>query len=257
MKTRKSRDRDQKTDSFTIGYISAHRGAREVSCPESHGPAAVWRSLLKDLPQGDRVGHVKRQGSIVTIDLEVLMRERRNRLSADTTAAGMSVHPPSGRPRATRVYLQNRLLWRDRERRARDHVRERQYMTSLLETLVSPTSGGTKSCTGVTPSRLRDWQSIELKKAITGEETGTTMPQEPQAQLSIVSTENQSTNPQDEEDGILLVVPAWIFGHEVGALIDSGATRNFISLAGMTQCGLMIESQNTFLELRGGKKVLS
>ena len=46
---------------------------------------------------------------------------------------------------------------------------------------------------------------------------------EPQSQLSIVSTENQSINPRDEEDGILLVVPAQIFGHEVHALIDSGA----------------------------------
>ena len=53
-------------------------------------------------------------------------------------------------------------------------------------------------------------------------------PQEPHPQLSVVSTEDQSTNPREEEDGILLVVPARIFGHEVRALIDSGATRNFI-----------------------------
>ena len=97
-------------------------------------------------------------------------------------------------------------------------------MTSLLETLVSPTSGGTESCTGVTISRLQDWQSIGLKQAITGEERGVEAPQEPQTQLSVVSPENQSTNPRDEEDGILLVVPTWIFGHEIRALIDSGAT---------------------------------
>ena len=49
-------------------------------------------------------------------------------------------------------------------------------MTQLLETLVSPTSGGTESCEGVTTSRLRDWQSIGLKRAITGEETGDASP---------------------------------------------------------------------------------
>ena len=131
-------------------------------------------------------------------------------------------------------------------------------MTQLLETLVSPTSGGTESCEGVTTSRLQDWQSIRLKRAITGEEIGDAAPQEPRPQLSVVSTEDQSTNPRDdEEDGILLVVPARIFGHEVRALIDSGATRNFISPAGVTQCGLTIESHNTFLELGDGKKVLS
>ena len=151
--------------------------------------------MLRDLPQGDRAGHVRRQGSIVTIDLEALTRKRDQRLSPDTTVAAMSMHPPSGGPRAPRVYLRNRLLWREKERRTRDHVRERRYVTQLLETLVSPTSGGTESCEGVTTSRLRDWQSIRLKRAITGEEVGDAVPQEPRSQLSIVSTENQSTNP--------------------------------------------------------------
>ena len=68
-------------------------------------------------------------------------------------------------------------------------------MTSLLETLVSPTSGGTESGTGVTTSRLQDWQSVGLKRAITGDDKGVGASQEPQTQLSVVSTENQSTNP--------------------------------------------------------------
>ena len=217
----------------------------------------MWRFLLRDLPQGDRAGHVRRQGSIVTIDLEALTCKRRSLLFANTTAAAMSMHPLSGRPRATRVYLRNRLLRRERERRTRDCVRERRYVTQLLETLVSPTSGGTESCEGVTTSRLRDWQSIRLKRAITGEEVGDAVPQEPRTQLSIVSTEDQFTNPRDKEDGILLVEPARIFSHEVRALIDSGATQNFISPAGVTQCGLIVESHNTFLELGDGKKVSS
>ena len=191
------------------------------------------------------------------IDLEALTRKRRSLLSADTTVAGMSMHPPSGKPRAKRVYLRNRLLWRDRERRACDRIREQRYVTQLLETLVSPTSGGTESCEEVTTSRLRDWQSIGLKRAIIGKEMGDAMPQELRTQLIVVSTEDQSMNPRDEEGGILLVVPVWIFSNEVRALIDSGATRNFISPASVTQCGLTIESHNTFLELGDGKKVLS
>ena len=213
--------------------------------------------MLKDLPQGDRAGHVRRQGSVVTVDLEALTRKRRSLLSTNTTVAAMTMHQPSGRPRAARVYLRNRLLRRDRERRARDRIRERRYLTQLLETLVSPTSGGTESCEGVTTSRLQDWQSIGLKRAITSEEVGDAAPQEPRSQLSVVSTEDQSTNPHNEEDGILLIVPARIFGHEVRGLIDSGATRNFISPAGVRKCGLTIESHNTFLELGDGKKVLS
>ena len=75
--------------------------------------------------------------------------------------------------------------------------------------------------------------------------------------MSTVSTEYQPPLPRSEEDGILLIVPARIFGREIRALIDSGATRNFISPAGMTQCGLTVQSHNTFLELGDGKKVLS
>ena len=75
--------------------------------------------------------------------------------------------------------------------------------------------------------------------------------------MSVVSTEDQSKIVRNEDDGILLVVPARIFGSEIRALIDSGATRNFISPAGVTQCGLNVESHNTFLELGDGKKVLS
>ena len=40
-------------------------------------------------------------------------------------------------------------------------------------------------------------------------------------------------------------------------LIGSSAMRNFISPAGVTKCGLKVESRNTFLELSDGTKVLS
>ena len=239
-----------------LGCRSAHPGALEASCPDRHGPAAVWRSMLRDLPQGDKAGRVRRQGSIVMVDLEALTQKKES-LSADTTVAGMSMHPPSGRAKAPRVYLRNRLLHRDRERKTRASVRERQMVTQFLETLVSPSRGGTESGKGVTTSKLQGWQSTGLKKAITGEEEGNTVPHEPQTQLSVVSTEYQPPIPRSEEDGILLIVPARIFGREIRALIDSGATRNFISPAGVTQCGVTVESHNTFLELGDGKKVLS
>ena len=54
-----------------------------------------------------------------------------------------------------------------------------------------------------------------------------------------------------------MFVSAQIFGHEIRAVIDSGATINFISLAGMTKYGLKVESHNTILELNDGTKVLS
>ena len=122
-------------------------------------------------------------------------------MSADAAMAVISANPPSGKSGKTQVYLHNRLLCRDRERETHAHVREQRFVTSLLETLVSPTSGGTESCRGVTPSALQGRRSIGLKEAITSEERGSSLPREPRTQLSVVSAENQSTNPRSEEDG--------------------------------------------------------
>ena len=76
----------------------------------------------------------------------------------------------------------------------------------------------------------------------------------PQTQLCAVSHKDQPQNPRKQEDGILLVVLARIFGQEIRALIDSGATQCFISPAGVTKCGLNVEAHNTFLELGDGKR---
>ena len=130
-------------------------------------------------------------------------------------------------------------------------------MTSLLETLVSPMSGGTESCQGVTTDALQGWQSTGHSEANIGSSNSISVQETPQTQLCTVSCKDQPKNPRQKEDGILLVVPARIFGQEIRALIDSGATRCFISPAGVTKCGLNVEAHNTFLELGDGKKVLS
>ena len=66
--------------------IFAQTGALEASCPDGYGPAAVWRSYAKDLPLEDRAGFMRRQGSIVEVDLVALTR-RKEETSADVTMA--------------------------------------------------------------------------------------------------------------------------------------------------------------------------
>ena len=58
-------------------------------------------------------------------------------------------------------------------------------------------------------------------------------------------------------DGILLVVPARINGKLFSALIDSGATRCFITQECCTVAGLICIPQDSFLELGNGAKALS
>jgi hypothetical protein len=63
--------------------------------------------------------------------------------------------------------------------------------------------------------------------------------------------------PRIEEDGILLVVPARINGKLFSALIDSGATRCFVTQQCCTVAGLSCIPQDTFLELGNGARALS
>ena len=58
-------------------------------------------------------------------------------------------------------------------------------------------------------------------------------------------------------DGLLLVVAARINGHSVRALIDSGATRCFVTPACVTAVGLKGSPKDVFLELGNGQKYLS
>ena len=58
-------------------------------------------------------------------------------------------------------------------------------------------------------------------------------------------------------DGLLLVVTTKVYGKEVKTLIDSGATRCFVTPSCVTRVGLKGISQDTFLELGNGQKYLS
>ena len=119
----------------------------------------------------------------------------------------------------------------------REQVREQRIVTRLLATRVSPSDGGQSGGTGlgtmVTTNALQDWSSIydENNRAWIREKTKTS-----QKQLTSVAI-NQSID-REISDGILLVVPVRIHGHEYRALIDSGATRTFISPACITETGM-------------------
>ena len=60
-----------------------------------------------------------------------------------------------------------------------------------------------------------------------------------------------------EEDGILLVVPVKIYGKVFSALIDSGATRCFVTQSCCTIAGLSCVPCDVFLELGNGTTALS
>ena len=59
------------------------------------------------------------------------------------------------------------------------------------------------------------------------------------------------------QDGLLLVVPANIFGYNLCTLIDIGTIRCFTTRACGTMCGLKANPCDVFLELGNGEKFLS
>ena len=70
-------------------------------------------------------------------------------------------------------------------------------------------------------------------------------------------TKEKEKNIRRIEYGLLLVVPARIFGKSVRALIDSGATRCFVSPSCVATVGLKGVPRDIFLELGNGEKYLS
>ena len=59
------------------------------------------------------------------------------------------------------------------------------------------------------------------------------------------------------EDGLLMVVSSSIYGRKIRTLIDSGATRCFVSPACVAACGLKGLPCDIFLELGNSEKILS
>ena len=72
-----------------------------------------------------------------------------------------------------------------------------------------------------------------------------------------VSGKTQNKALRGIDDGILLVVTARINGHSVRALIDSGATRCFMTPACVTAVRLKGIPRDVFLELGNRQKYLS
>ena len=102
-KTYSTEQRQRKTSEAQYsGCRSAHSGALVASYPERHGSAAVWRSILRDLPQGDRAGRMRRQSSIVMVNLEALAHGK-EKTSANAIEPKMYTHLSSGGDRKSVV----------------------------------------------------------------------------------------------------------------------------------------------------------
>ena len=159
----------------------------------------------------------------------------------------------------------NRLLRREHERLVRDSVREQRQVARLLAAAVSPSCGGTQLRTSATPRTFQQLTTV-VASTSSGLKKNEDHEEKPQRHWTSVSNAKTTTDGNAAEscnidrkppDGILLIVPVVIQGKIFKALIDSGATRCFVSPSCMTVAGLQGRRSDTFLVLANGQRVLS
>ena len=69
--------------------------------------------------------------------------------------------------------------------------------------------------------------------------------------------DKNTENVRSEEDGVLFIIPVRIYGKFFQALVDSGASRSFVSPRVVETAQLRWEPHDTFLELGNGERILS
>ena len=117
-----------------------------------------WRAVCKTLSDSDRTGILRRDGPVISFDMEALVRceERIQRRKSHGTSTELDAQRnAASSPRASRQ--SNRTLRRKKEQIARERTKEQQLVTRLLEGQLNPQDGNARGQT-VTFSSLHSWR---------------------------------------------------------------------------------------------------
>ena len=108
--------------------------------------------------------------------------------------------------------------------------------------------------------RLVDYKKDQKKKEGDGNDAEEEKGEENEQKVkrgAIAEGSQQHKIMRNVDDGLLLVVPTKIYGKKVKTLIDSGATRCFVTPSYIAKVGLKGIPRDIFLELGNGQKYLS
>ena len=258
-----------------------------TACSTSSGlnkTTKEWRESVKYLPRIDRAGIMRRCGSVLTIDMAAL-RQVKEKLLADQRqqqkqkfAVDCSNNGVTQSSRTNRAG--NRLERRQRERCKRESLRDQRTIAQTLARSLNPNEDGSDSRNLAIIGKLQSLQqifdksnggagNINLMTEISPEFVGI-IPQQPNRldeDVEKLQSDKKTGKEKMEkekkkvfrtvEDGLLMVVSARIYGRKIRTLIDSGATRCFVSPSCVTACGLNGVPRDVFLELGNGDKILS
>ena len=171
--------------------------------------------------------------------------------------------PTANSPCASRQSCRTR--WREKQKIARGRIRERRLVEDILARQLNPQLDGNASRIKPTFNALHSWRHggrayIENEEELNPKEKPYVSRDDTRFTGIVIEDKNgkgQEKIPRVEEDGILLVVRAQINDKLFSALIDSGATRCFVTQECCTVAGLTCIPQDTFLELGNGARALS
>ena len=127
------------------------------------------------------------------------------------------------------------------------HELQQFAVPNAEKTSVNPSTSDRTVYVGVSPHSSR---IEEMEKTVKSNKKG-------DAEKRDVTPEKVNKFKRTMADGLLLVVPTQIYGKTVRTLIDSGATRCFVTPSCVAKVGLKGIPQDVFLELGNGQKYLS
>ena len=193
--------------------------------------------------------------------LERRRRQRAHRRQAIVAALGTREKSGQDQPTQRRSRPAHQAARNRRRRQLRRARRSSQLSREIVNSLVRAVTHRSET-TAETVQLLtnRDWHSATT---VTGEKAPGNCDQatkgHPAADWVAVHPQGEPIGSvqRGKDDGVLLIVTARLFGHECRALIDSGATRSFVTPAAVLRCGLHSIHQETLLELADGRTLLS
>ena len=217
-----------------------------------------WRESVKYLRSIDRARLMRRCGSVLTISMAAL-RQVKEKSSADqrhqqkkAAAADCSNKGVTQSSRTNRAG--NRLERRQKERNTRESLRDQRTIAQILAKSLNPIEGGSESRNLATTGKLQILQQICGNSSGSNGSTDPVKKTSPEYVGIIPQLSDRIDGDEDEgqgkrakenktvirtvEDGLLMVVSASIYGRKIRTLIDSGATRCFVSPACVAACGL-------------------
>ena len=239
---------------------------------------------MKYLPRLDRAGIMRRCGSVLTVDMEALQQVKQKLLADQRQQQKKKVAVDCSNNEVTQSSCPNRagnrLERRQRERCKRESLRDQRTIAQTLARSLNPNEDDSDSRNLAIIGKLQSLQQI-FDKSNDRTETSNLLiksspefvgiiPQQPNRldddveklqsdkKMGQEKTEKEKKKMvRTVDDGLLMVVSARIYGRKIRTLIDSGATRCFVSPSCVATCGLKGVPRDAFLELGNGEKILS